>query len=153
VTKTIAEIVRRIARRHGVRQDLAGGFVYEAVDEIVRVLDAGSNVKIRGLGTLQWQQVAERPGSGALTGSRISAGKKLRFIPSKRFRSRRTKMSDSDGMTKYGVELDQEKTKQASEKPGGAGRCPTCSSKLDDAGACSVHGTEPLEPAGQPKRR
>ena len=63
-------------------------------------------------------------------------------------------------MNKYGVVLDnekvrenEEKTKQASEKAGEAGRCPTCSRKLDDAGACSVHGTEPLESTGQPKRR
>ena len=152
MTVTLATLIHRLARRHGVRSAIAGGFVFEAVDEIVRALDAGNNVKVRGLGTFQWQRVAERPGSGALTGSKIKAGKKLRFIPSKRFRSRRTKMSDHDGMTKYGVELDDEKTKQASEKAGEAGRCPTCTRKLDDAGACPVHGTEPLESTGQPKR-
>jgi len=62
-------------------------------------------------------------------------------------------------MNKYGVVLDnekvrenEEKTKQASEKAGKDSHCPACSRKLDDAGACPVHGTEPLEPAGQPKR-
>lgn len=61
-----------------------------------------------------------------------------------------TKMS----MTKYGVELDaekikeldEEKTKQASKHRSERGACPTCRNRLDDAGACPVHGTEPLEP-------
>lgn len=63
-------------------------------------------------------------------------------------------------MNKYGVVLDDEKvkehgekTKQASEKAGEEGRCPACSRKLDDAGACPVHGTEPLEPADKQSKR
>jgi len=88
---TLREIIRKISRRHGALPDLVGGFVYETLEEVISVLDEGRSVKIRGLGTFQWHPVAERPGTGAKTGSKIQDGVKLRFIPSKRFRSRRTK--------------------------------------------------------------
>lgn len=54
--------------------------------------------------------------------------------------------NDDDGMTKLGVELDDEKTKSAAEG-GSTPTCPRCLSKLDDAGACPKHGTEPFESA------
>jgi hypothetical protein len=53
-------------------------------------------------------------------------------------------MSDNEGMDKYGVELDEEKTKQASEG-GKPGTCPACRAELDSGGACPTHGTEPME--------
>jgi hypothetical protein len=59
-------------------------------------------------------------------------------------------MSD-EGMSKYGVALDEEKEKQATDNgdktwPGGKPtHCPTCLRKLDSGGACPVHGTEPFE--------
>lgn len=149
---TLGQIIKDMARRHGVSRALAGGFVYEAIEELARVIDLGDEMKVRGLGTFRWQKAKARTGTGALKGSRTPAGWKLRFLPARHFRSRRTRMSDQGGMVKYGVELDTEKTKQASEHPDKAGRCPVCRRVLDDAGACPVHGTEPLEPAGQPKR-
>jgi len=149
---TLAEIIKKIARRHCMPDAVAGGFILDSIEEIIRAVDSGEDVKIRGLGTFRWRKSKGRPGSGAYSGP-IPDGWKLHFLPSRRFRARRTKMSDSDGMTKYGVQLDDEKTKQASEKAGEASRCPTCSRKLDDAGSCPVHGTEPLEPAdNNPKR-
>lgn len=54
-----------------------------------------------------------------------------------------TKDSD-EGMSKYGVELDDTKTKTAENAP--ASTCPRCGKTLDDAGACPEHGTEPFEP-------
>ena len=149
---TLEQIIKDIARRHGVPTALVGGFVHAAIEGLAQALDLGSTVKVRGLGTFRWQKAKERAGSGALKGSRIPAGWRLCFHPAKRFRSRRTAMSDPDAMTKYGVELDDNKTKQASEQPGKPGRCPTCQRVLDDAGACPVHGTEPLESTGQRKR-
>jgi hypothetical protein len=47
-------------------------------------------------------------------------------------------------MEKYGVALDEEKTKTASASSG-PGTCPRCQQKLDDSGLCPTHGTEPFE--------
>jgi len=151
---TLQQIIKGIARRHGVPIALAGGFVREAIEELTLIVDSGGEVKVRGLGTFRWQRARERAGTGALKGSKTPAGWKLRFLPARRFRSRRTTMSDPTDttMTKYGVELSNEKTKQAAEHPGKPGRCPTCQRVLDDAGACPVHGTEPLEPTEPQKR-
>jgi len=54
-------------------------------------------------------------------------------------------MSEDEGLTKYGVELDEEKTKVAGEG-GKPTHCPLCLSELDDGGACPEHGVEPFEP-------
>lgn len=146
---TLVQIIKDIARRHRVPTALAGGFVQEAIEGLIRALESGRGVTVPGLGSFRWQQVKERAVTGALrrTRTQVPSGWKLRFVPARRFRGRRTAMSDSDGMTKYGVELDDSKTKQASKgsKPC---RCPACGSLLDDAGACPVHGTEPLESPG-----
>jgi hypothetical protein len=59
-----------------------------------------------------------------------------------------TKKKDNDeGMSKYGVELDDTKTTTADNKP--TSSCPRCGKALDDAGACPQHGTEPFEPSGK----
>jgi len=55
-----------------------------------------------------------------------------------------TKETD-EGLTKYGVELDADKTKTAENSP--ASTCPRCGKTLDNAGACPEHGTEPFEPS------
>jgi nucleoid DNA-binding protein len=145
---TLAQIIVDIARRYRVPTALAGGFVHEAIEELIRVVDSGKEVKVRGLGAFRWRRVKERPRTGAHAGTPIPAGWKLHFYPARNFRCRRTTMSDPTDttMTKYGVELSDEKTKQASERGGKPGRCPVCSRVLDDAGACPEHGTEPLEP-------
>lgn len=143
---TLTEIIERIASRHDAPMPLAEGFVRETVEEIIEVLDRGEEVKIRGLGKLYWKKAS---GKRMPSGKQVLEGWKLRFSPALKFRERRTEMIDDEGMTKYGVELDDEKNKQASEGPGQVGSCPSCKRKLDDAGACPVHGTEPLEPAGR----
>lgn len=52
-------------------------------------------------------------------------------------------------MEKYGVELDKEKTKEASKGTKSyvedGAHCPLCGEDLDSGGACPTHGTEPLE--------
>lgn len=48
-------------------------------------------------------------------------------------------------MDKYGVQVDQEKVKEASEVTQKEASCPICSARLDNGGACPVHGTEPFE--------
>ena len=53
------------------------------------------------------------------------------------------------GMTKYGVVLDAEKTKEA-EAGSKPTHCPICLRALDSAGACPIHGTEPFEPTKAP---
>lgn len=86
---TLAEIVKNVARKYGVPSTLAGGFIYAAFEELVRVVDSGEQVKIRGLGTFQWRPVAERRSSGAWEGGQVPPGFKLKFKPARRFRSRR----------------------------------------------------------------
>ena len=48
-----------------------------------------------------------------------------------------------EDMGKYGVELDDGKTKTADNKPVNA--CPWCRKELDRDGTCPDHGTEPFE--------
>lgn len=55
-----------------------------------------------------------------------------------------------EGMDKYGVQFDEEKTKEASKGTSTVPVCPLCSSRLDSGGACPTHGTEPFEQT--PKR-
>jgi hypothetical protein len=50
-----------------------------------------------------------------------------------------------EGMEKYGVQLDEEKVKEASDSGKKPGTCPVCGSTLDGGGACGTHGTEPFE--------
>lgn len=146
---TLSEIIERVALRQGVSVVLVEGFVLEVVDEIVRILEQGGEVKLRGLGTLHWRKTKGRAINTSAIKGEIPEGQKLKFTPARRFRTRRKDMSESEeGMTKLGVVLDEEKTKQASAGVGEGNRCPTCQRKLDDAGACPVHGTEPLEPSG-----
>lgn len=52
--------------------------------------------------------------------------------------------NNDEGMDKLGVVLDDSKTKTAQNTP--VPTCPICGKKLDNAGACPEHGTEPFEP-------
>ena len=96
---TLTQIIKDIARRQGIPTTLVGGFVREAIEELAHIVDSGGEVKVRGLGTFHWQRAKARTSTGALKGSEVPAGWKLRFLPARRFRSRRTAMSDRDGMT------------------------------------------------------
>ena len=49
-----------------------------------------------------------------------------------------------EGMVKLGVVLDDQKVKTAEKDT--VRICPICAEKLDDAGSCPTHGTEPFEP-------
>lgn len=143
---TLTEIVMKVAERLGSPPELAWGFVDETIKEVIDTLDAGGEVKIRGLGCLYWAPVKRRR---VATGDVVPDGMKLKLKPAARFRTRRTQMS----MDKYGVELDESKVKEAEDK-GTGGKdsvkaCPICLEPVDDAGACPVHGTEPFEPGGQ----
>lgn len=146
---TLNEIIKRIALRQEVPVELVRGFVLEAFDEIVDELDRGGAVKIRGLGSLEWKEVPpitlpQLPGQS--TSQVLPKGKKLRFMPAGRFKKRRTQMSNNDeGMTKLGVELDEDLIKEATPNSKEGGSCSTCGRELDNARACPVHGTKPLE--------
>jgi nucleoid DNA-binding protein len=125
-----------------VEPQIAWGFAQSIVDIMIERLDRGEEIKVRGLGTFCWTDVPERR---MPNGRDAPGGRKLKFKPSKRFRHRRTNMADNDeGMSKYGVQTDDNKTKTAEE--GTTRICPICGKELDDAGACPVHGTEPFEP-------
>ena len=137
---TITEIAELISRRTGAEFQLTWGFAQSFIETIVECLDRGHEVKIRGLGTFHWVDIKQQT---LPFGRKVPAGRKLKFKAAKQFYSRRLQMSD-DGMTKLGVVLDDDKTKTAGK---GSDRiCPICGSKLDDAGACPVHGTQPFEP-------
>ena len=145
---TLKELIERVARHQGAPQTLVEGFVLTAVEEIILELHRGEPVRIRGLGTFQWEYVKGSRKKGFQKAD-VPPGWKLKFVPARRFRLRRTDMSEEEGMSKYGVDLDDEKVKEASKGAGADDRCPTCNRKLDDARACPVHGTEPLEPTGR----
>lgn len=142
---TITELVEELADRVGAEHEITWGFVRSFLDLVVERLDEGHEVKIRDLGTFKWLYVPPKkmPGSG----TPLTGGYKLRFVPSRKFRSRRKSVSDG-GMDKYGVVMDEDKVKTAQEGSGDniVQVCPVCLSNLDEAGHCPKHGSEPFEP-------
>ena len=147
---THTELIEQVADAVGSSYVEAHGFIQSFIDIVISQLDAGDEVKIRGLGTFKWMEVKgkkiprhkRRAFAGAL---HLPGGKKLRFIPAVKFKTRRSIMPDEEeGMNKYGVvtedQDDGDKT-AAVEKI-----CPTCGETLDSGGACPKHGTEPFEP-------
>lgn len=140
---TLTEIVELVSERIGAEPPLVWGFVQSFIETVSEELDRGNEVKIRGLGTFRWVEVPGRD----LSGLTVPPGKKLKFYPGKKFKHRRSAMSDNDndeGMTKYAVVTKDDKTKTASK--GGKDSCPDCGDKLDDGGACPKDGTKPFEP-------
>lgn len=151
MSTTLNKVARDLAVDAGVSITVARFLVQHTFASLSRYLEQGRGAKIRGLGTFKWVEVREMSTSGA-TVSRTPAGKKLKFIPAYRLRKRRALMTDNDqdqGMTKYAVVTDPEKTKEA-EVGHRPTHCPVCLEKLDSAGACPTHGTEPFEPTTAP---
>jgi len=144
---TLTELVELTADAIGAESRLTLGFVQTFLEVMVKALDEGHEVKVRGLGTFKWVDVPGRDGSFGDNDLVIPPGRKLRFIPARKFRTRRSEMPDEDeGMNKYGVVTDDDETKTASES--GERICPICGKTLDSGGACPDHGTEPFEPDG-----
>jgi nucleoid DNA-binding protein len=154
---TITEVVELAAEKVGADPKLFWGFAQSLVQAIASELEDGHDIKIQGLGTFYWAPVPARK----LPQGTVVSGFKLKFKPAKRFDTRRmfvgvdlakgedctamTKVTvDEEGMTKYAVVTDIEKTKTASKKS--PGQCPDCNKALDSGGACPSHGTEPFEP-------
>jgi nucleoid DNA-binding protein len=141
---TLTEIVEKVAEQLGAPPEVAWGFVDETIKAIIDNLEAGKDVKIRGLGRLYWATVQRR---NVPIGGTAPSGVKLKFAPAARFRTRRTDME------KYGVVKDESKVKEAEKKDADGEDsvpcCPICLEELDSGGACPVHGTEPFELGGQ----
>jgi nucleoid DNA-binding protein len=153
---TINDIAEATCR--GTRQDpKAVATLYKKfVQDVIDALESGNDVQLRGLCTFRW--VSREPFTKPVPPSVRRPRGGLVEVPARRvltatlaekfqykYRHRGgNHMSDNDeGMEKYGVQLDDEKIKEASEaKPG---TCPNCHSVLDDAGVCPVCGTEPFE--------
>ena len=159
---TLSEIVELVAEEIGAERHVVWGFVRSFMDTLVNELDRGNDVKVRQLGTFKWIEVPPLKIPTGIINYRshgdnegehkylvVPAGRKLKFSPAKKFRTRRTVMSDDTCMTKYGVVLNNEKEKTANENKGEIRICPVCAKELDDAGACPEHGTRPLEPDSQ----
>ena len=146
---TLSEIVELVAEEIGAERHLVWGFVRSFMDTLVEELDRGNEVKVRRLGTFKWVDVPPKYIPLALGRSMKVApvGRKLKFYPAKKFRTRRVVMSDDEGMNKYGVVLDDAE-KTANKNESNVSVCPVCAAELDDAGACPEHGTKPLEPLG-----
>ena len=121
------EVANLTARNLGAPMFLVWPIIQVFLLIVNRLLDNGKPVYLRGLGTFRWKK------------SRRSKGVMLRYIPSYDLRRGR------EAMEKYGVEFDDEKTKEASQDGKKPTTCPICGKKLDDGGACPVHGTEPFE--------
>jgi nucleoid DNA-binding protein len=144
---THTELIEQVADAVGSTYEEAHGFIQSFIDIVINRLDAGDEVKIRGLGTFKWMKVKgkkiprhkRRAFNGAL---HLPGGKKLRFIPAVKLRTRRPIMPDEEeGMNKYAVVTDDTDDKTAAvEKV-----CPICGETLDSGGACPKHGTEPFE--------
>jgi nucleoid DNA-binding protein len=151
---TQTEIIEMLAEGVGSSIEEAHGFVSTFIDIVISRLDAGDEVKIRGLGTFKWVDAAAKrvparavhhDGSTEHGVAYVPAGKKLKFIPATKLRKRRPMPEDQeDGFNKYAVVTEEPDHKQASNRT--ARICPICGRELDSGGACPVHGTEPFEP-------
>jgi hypothetical protein len=150
-----------VANAVGSTYDEAYGFAQTFIDIVISRLDAGDEVKIRGLGTFKWavvkgkkvpyrEHVCADPlcfecQRAEVKQYQLPDGKKLRFIPATKLRTRRHLMPDEDeGMNKYAVvteDQDDDNKTAAAERV-----CPICGETLDSGGACPKHGTEPFEP-------
>jgi len=86
---TITDIINAVSSRLDVDRKLTAGFVFEVVNETIQALESGKSVKIKGLGTFTWKPVSKRSGTGVRSGTYVPEGKKLKFVPAKKFRSRR----------------------------------------------------------------
>lgn len=151
---THTELIEQVADAVGSTYEEAHGFIQSFIDIVISQLDAGDEVKIRGLGTFKWVKVKGKKlpvgtyfgphgdDEGVTRNLVIPAGKKLRFIPATKLRTRRPIMPDEEeGMNKYGVVTEDTDDKTAAvEKV-----CPICGETLDSGGACPTHGTEPFE--------
>jgi nucleoid DNA-binding protein len=143
------ELSRIVSRRIGAPAEYTEDFANAVFDCLVECLEQGNDLSIRGLGTFYWTPAAARTLQVWTTKKeRVYVhhpeGLKLKFLPSTKLRRRRRKMSDTE-FTKYGVELDDEKEKQAAKNKEGVAICPICSKVLDSGGACPEHGTKPFE--------
>jgi len=147
-----------VANAVGSTYDEAYGFAQTFIDIVISRLDAGDEVKIRGLGTFKWAEVGAkripcrtrnsakrfRKGGAGLE-HWLFPGQKLRFIPATKFKTRRPIVADEDeGMDKYAVVTEDPDGKTAAD--GTDKICPVCGKTLDNGGACPTHGTEPFEP-------
>jgi len=156
---THTELIEMVADAVGSSYEEAHGFIQTFIDIVISQLDAGDEVKIRGLGTFKWAVVKGKKvplivdygphgdDIGITRYFNLPPGKKLRFIPATKFKTRRAIMPDNEeGMDKYAVVTDDtDDSKTAAD--GGVGRvCPICAETLDNGGACPNHGTEPFEP-------
>lgn len=153
---THTEIIAMVANAVGSTYEEAHGFAQTFIDIVISRLDAGDEVKIRGLGTFKWMEVKSKKipfgvdygphgdDEGRTMYINLPQGRKLRFIPATKLRTRRLSMSDEDeGMNKYAVVTeDQDESKTAGVEK----ICPICGETLDNGGACPKHGTEPFEP-------
>jgi hypothetical protein len=157
---THTEIIEMVANAVGSTYEEAHGFAQTFIDIVISRLDAGDEVKIRGLGTFKWAPVMGKPipyrahvcvdpfcarcATEKVRHISLPVGMKLRFIPAVKFKKRRAIMPDEDeGMNKYAVVTeDQDDTKTAGVEK----ICPICGKTLDSGGACPEHGTEPFEP-------
>jgi len=129
------------------------------VQYVIDAVAAGEDVQLLGLCTFRWEHrgpyIKPVPPSpkhpkGALV--EVPARRKLMVRLSERFKFKGAKKMSGgpyegpdEGMEKYGVQLDDEKVKEASEGKPSKGICPICREPLDSGGACPVHGTEPFE--------
>jgi len=95
----MTELAEEVARRVDSSIDEAHGFIAEAMDLLVELLNRGEEVSIRGLGTFKWVMVPEKLMYDFHTGTNklVPVGFKLRFVPAAKFSTRRRKPNDRAG--------------------------------------------------------
>jgi nucleoid DNA-binding protein len=146
---TPAELARVVCRRSGAPKHIVWPIVEAFINAAVEALDSGNDLKLKGLGRFYWKKYPGIDGfESRLTGKTYNLPDRVRLKWAVPVRFRRARPD----MEKYGVELDDDKVKEASKDDkktesyleDGA-HCPICRAALDTGGACPTHGTEPLE--------
>lgn len=134
------DLSRSVARNTGFGREETKVIANEMILLLKEQLERGEEISIRGLGKFIWQPVKGGTVTDLNTGEpkEYPPGFKLKFRPSQSLSRRRA-------MEKYGVQLDEDKTKTASDKKGSERTCPQCGARLDSGSSCPAHGTEPLE--------
>jgi len=84
------EIAKRLADQSFLKKDDAEGIIKNVVELLIEILDDGGEIKLRGLGTLRWVEVSKSVPIRSPQGvHQQPKGRKLKFIPAKRFKNRR----------------------------------------------------------------
>lgn len=130
-------ITKDISKETGAPMDLVHPIIQEFVERCTDLILSGNDFILPGVGKFVWK---EKP---PIKYHDVTEGA-VKELPSRtKLTFRLTAKTRKLTMDKYGVELDDDKTKTADGHD--MNKCPVCHAPLDNAGLCPLHGSAPFE--------